>query len=496
VSAQEALRITSVLEQKLDARQKSIKVWNDFFGGRHNLAWASARFKMAFGGLFQDFADNWCEVVCSAPAERLTPIGFRFGTGDEKDVAAADKDAQRIWQANSLDAWSRVAHTEAMVKSRAFVLVWAADPDALEPEPEITVEDATQCIVAYEPGSRRKRVAALKRFDGEDGFTYATLYLPDEIWKWRRAGSLAVAGSPAQSLILPPGLAMRWEPRGDSPDQQRIDNPLKRVPMVELRNRPRLIDDPTPEHQAVIPLQDATNKLIADMMVAAEGGAFPARWGTGIDLPKDPVTGQEIDDPELWRLSVSKMLRASNPSAKFGNFEAADLRNFVAGISLLTEHISAISRTPPTYFMGKVENVAADALTASEAGLVSKCNDKTLFLGEDWEEVVRLAFLVKGDEQRGNNPLAETIWADVEYRTEAQHIDAVLKKKALGVPWRQLMEDAGYTPTQIDRMERMLEQDAERAARALAFKTPDGDDFDAGTDDEETRDREAEGAAA
>jgi hypothetical protein len=37
------------------------------------------------------------------------------------------------------------------------------------------------------------------------------------------------------------------------------------------------------------------------------------------------------------------------------------------------------------------------------------------------------------------------------------------------VPWRQLMEDAGYTPTQIDRMEVMLEQDANRAARALAF---------------------------
>jgi hypothetical protein len=104
-----------------------------------------------------------------------------------------------------------------------------------------------------------------------------------------------------------------------------------------------------------------------------------------------------------------------------------------------------------------------------------------MFYGEDWEEVMRLAFLVKGDEKRGTNPLAETIWRDVEYRTEAQHIDAVLKKKALGVPWRQLMEDAGYTPTQIDRMERMLEQDANRAAQALAFKVP-GDNLDPGVD--------------
>lgn len=492
VSAKEAIRITNVLEQELDRRQAEITLWNNFYKGKHNLGFASERFREAFGGLFKDFADNWCEVVCDAPAERLTPVGFRFGTGDEKDPPAADQEATRIWQASSMDAWSRIAHTEASVKSRSFVLVWADDPDAEDPEPEITVEDATQCIVAYEPGSRRKRKAALKRFDGDDGFQYATLYLRDELWKWRRAVS-------PSGLILPRSLALgSWEPRGEQPDQQRIDNPLKRVPMVELLNRPRLTDDPTPEHRQVIPIQGALNKLIADMLTASEAGAFPARWGTGIDLPKDPLTGQEIDDPELWRLAVNKMLRASNPQARFGNFEAADLSNFVAGITLLTEHISALSRTPPTYFMGKVQNVSADGLTVADSALASKCRDKTMFLGEDWEEVVRLAFLVKGDEKRGNNPLAETIWRDVEYRTEAQHIDAVLKKKALGVPWRQLMEDAGYTPTQIDRMERMLEQDADRAARALAFKTPEGDDFDSGLDDQQLQDGagDGEGAAA
>jgi hypothetical protein len=469
VTPKEALRITSVLEQELDRRQADITLWNNFYKGLHNLGFASDRFKAAFGGLFENFADNWCEVVCDAPAERLTPVGFRFGTGDEADPPQADKDAQRIWQASSMDAWSRVAHTEASVKSRAFVLVWAQDPDADEVEPEITVEDATQCIVAYEPGSRRHRKAAFKRFAGEDGFEYATLYLRDELWKWRRAKA-------PSGLILPSSYALnRWLPRGDEPEQQRIPNPMDRVPLVELLNKPRLTDDPAPEHRQIIPIQGALNKLIADMLTASEAGAFPARWGTGIDLPKDPLTGQEIDDPELWRLAVNKMLRASNPGAKFGNFEAADLSNFVAGITLLTEHISALSRTPPTYFMGKVQNVSADGLTVADAALASKCRDKTGFLGEDWEEVMRLAFLVKGDEKRGRNPLAETIWRDVEYRTEAQHIDAVMKKKALGVPWRQLMEDAGYTPTQIDRMETMLEQDANRAARALAFAGMTGD---------------------
>ncbi|MFD0570144.1 phage portal protein [Kitasatospora gansuensis] len=171
----------------------------------------------------------------------------------------------------------------------------------------------------------------------------------------------------------------------------------------------------------------------------------------------------------MWKLSVSKMLRASSPQAKFGNFQAADLRNFVTGIEMLVEHVAAQSRTPPGYMTGKLVNVNAEAMQESEVGLIAKTRDKTTFLSDAWEEMARLCFLVKDDQQRGNDPLAETIWADVEHRTDAQRVDAAIKKKAIGVPWRQLMEDLGYTPTQITRMEAMLEQDANRAARALAF---------------------------
>nr|BFD90704.1 hypothetical protein KitaXyl93_20640 [Kitasatospora sp. Xyl93] len=469
VSEQEALRITRVLEEQLLQRQADITISNEFYRGKsERLAFASDRFRAAFGGLFAGFSDNWCQVVCDAPAERMTPLGFRFGAGPDGEPAAADREAQRIWQANGMDAWARIAHTEMMVKSRAMVLVWAENPDDNETEPEITVEDATQCIVAYEPGNRRRRKAALKLWDGDDGYSYATLYLPDQIWKWRRSAA-------ASRLILPSSATVAtWSPRAVGKlDQAVIDNPLGRVPMLELVNRQRLVDPPSPEHEQVMPLQRAVNKLVVDMLVAAEAGAFPARWGTGIDLPKDPRTGQEIDDPEMWRLSVSKMLRASSPDAKFGNFQAADLRNFVTGIEMLIEHVGALSRTPPSYMTGKLVNVNAETLAEGAAGLVAKTKDKTTFTGETWEEAMRLAFLVKGDTQRGSDPLAETVWGSVEYRTEAQHVDAVLKKKALGVPWRQLMEDLGYTPTQIDRMEAMLEQDANRAARALAFSGVD-----------------------
>ena len=118
VTEQEALRLTRVLEERLDKRQADIKLWNDFYGRKHNLEYASERFKTVFGGLFDDFADNWCGVVCDAPAERMTPLGFRFGPAEDGQPTKADEEAQRFWQASSMDAWSRIAHTEAMVKAR------------------------------------------------------------------------------------------------------------------------------------------------------------------------------------------------------------------------------------------------------------------------------------------------------------------------------------------------------------------------------------------
>jgi hypothetical protein len=466
LTLQEARALVSRLGNELEARRPNMKEWHDYFEGRHNLSFASERFQRAFGGMFSTFADNWCAPVCEIPAQRLEVRGFRFG-----DQTQDDRDARNIWQRNAMDAESKVLTLEKHVKSRAFVMVWADDPSEPDPEPLITVEDPTQTIVVYEPESRRRRKAALKMWAGDDGWDYATLYLADELWKMKRR---ARVDSAAARIIVPDGVESPydWVPRFDDSTMTVIPNPLGQVPIVEFANRRRLKAAPTPEHKPVMPLQNAVNKLLADMMVAAEAGAFPARWGTGVDLPRDPLTGQEIDDPDMWRLSLSKMLRATDPAAKFGNFDAADLSNFTKGIELLVQHIAALTQTPPYYLLGQVANLSGDALAAAEAGLVAKCRDKTVFDGEDWEEVMRLAFAVKGD-AKAHEYNAEAIWRDVEFRSESQLADALLKKKQVGVPFRQLMEDAGYSQTAIDRMEVFAEQDAERAARALSLGLPD-----------------------
>ena len=87
------LDIATQLLIKLQNREADLKKLQDYYDGRHRLAFSSQKFRNAFGGLFSAFADNWMPLVVDAVEERLNVEGFRYG--DDPD---ADKDAWAIWQ--------------------------------------------------------------------------------------------------------------------------------------------------------------------------------------------------------------------------------------------------------------------------------------------------------------------------------------------------------------------------------------------------------------
>ena len=433
----------SRLEAALKERNGRIAVYDDYYEGRHPLAFASDKFRTSFGGLFQEFADNWCELVPSAVEERINVQGFRIG-----DKQEGDKDAWRIWQTNLLDASSQLAHMEALVREEASVIVWSNPAD--EQNPLITVEDPSQVVVEMVPGSQRMRAAALKVWhDDVDSAQLATLYLPDGVYKFRAVTS-------GDTALWVPGWveSSRWVPRETTGEPWPLPNPLGVVPVVPLVNRPRLLKPGASEIRQVIPVQDGVNKLIADLLIGSEFGAFRQRWVTGFEIPRDPDTNQPI---EPFRAAVDRLFIAENPDARFGEMSETNLQNIVTAIEMLIQHIASQTRVPPHYFYLKGQFPSGESIRAAEASLVTKVRRKMRFFGEAWEEVMRLAFAVL-DDKRAKVMDSETIWADPETRTESQHIDALTKLLAIGVPVQQLWEDAGYSPTQIERFIEMQKQ--------------------------------------
>jgi Phage portal protein, SPP1 Gp6-like len=247
-----------------------------------------------------------------------------------------------------------------------------------------------------------------------------------------------------------------------------LPNPLGVVPLVPLVNRPRLLPrryisvEGTSELKQVIPVQDAVNKLLLDMLVASEFGAFRQRWVTGMDIPRDPDTDAPV---EPFKAAVDRLWMAEDPAVKFGEFAATDLTAYVKSTEMLVQHIASQTRTPPHYFYLSGQFPSGESIKSAETGLVAKARRKMRHFEEGWEEMIRLSFRVLGD-PRADFVGAETIWADPESRTEGEHVDATLKKKALDVPIQQLWEDLGYSPQQIGRFREMLAEQAFLAALA------------------------------
>ena len=421
----------AVLGRRLDQRMSRLIKLTDYYAGRHALAFASDKFRLAFGGLFGDFAINYSSLVVDALEERIAVEGFRIG--NEKQ---GDNDAWDIWQANGLDAASSIAHREALIKGEANILVW---PEEGRP-PRITIEDALQTTVAVVHGDLRARRAALKRWTDEYGYVRANLYFPDRVEKYRSASPVTVV----DALSGP-----RWERYYERGETWPLENPLGAVPMVSLINQRRLDGTGESELTPIIPLQNILNKIEADMIVASEYGAFRQRWATGIQIPVDPETGKPV---EVFKPAIDRVWHASSKDAKFGEFEQTDLAPYVAAIEATIQSIASISRTPPHYLLGQSGNFpSGESLKATETGLVAKAHDRMRTFGEAWEEVIRLSFIALEDE-RGEIANSETIWRDPESRSESEHIDALMKLKSLGIPNEILWEKAGFSPQEIERI--------------------------------------------
>jgi hypothetical protein len=264
-----------------------------------------------------------------------------------------------------------------------------------------------------------------------------------------------------------------------------IPNPLGVVPVVELKNQPRILGDGRSEIETIINLQDAANKLIVDMLVAAEYSAFRQRWVTGLDIPTD-ASGNPV---EPFEAAVDRLWQTNSPDAKFGEFQQTDLGHYVNAIELLVQHVASQSRTPFHYFLlNGGQAPSGESIQSAEAGLISKARRRQRSFEEGWEEAMRIAFLIKNDTERGEAYDAEVIWSDPAYRSQSALVDSLIKLDALGVPRKQLWSDAGYTPQQIARFEEMLEEQREMfavepAEPVVAQQLPVGGSEDDSDDD-------------
>lgn len=434
--------IMGTLSRRLDEVDPVLARLDDHYAGRGPLSFLSPKARLALGDRLRTLGVNFPRLVVDSLAERLAVEGFRVGPD-----APADADLWNLWQANGLDEGAEMAHTDALVYGRSFVSVWAGDDPKI---PRIAIESPRQMLVTYAPGTRRP-VAALKRWK-EDDRGHAWLFLPGEVVRFQtdRLG---------EGTLMPPD---GWR------TVERRPNPLGVVPVVAFVNRPRTLDTAgTSEMADVLDISDALNKVMSDVMVTAEYHARPRRWITGLELEEDEA-GEPIPPP--FTEEAGRVWQAEPAEAKFGQFDAARLDGYADMIKVLTSQIGAMSGLPPHYLsVNSDQPASADAIRSAEASLVSRARGRQRSFGGSWENVMRLALLVRDGVERPDLARMETLWRSPETRTRAQDVDAATKLAGIGMPFGQTLDDLGYSPTQQERIRDLRRADAlDTAALDLA----------------------------
>jgi hypothetical protein len=420
------------LARELETQNRRVERFQRYYDGRHPISFASDTWRRHYGGIFQSFAVNYCGLVPDALAERIQVNGFRIGGQPEADDAANE-----IWQRNGMDAESDTGHLEALVNGVAYTLVW---PDDEDPDlATMTLEHASEMIVALDPNNRRRRLAALKIFRDPWGFDQYQLWLPDTFSRFRKAQDQQVAQQLGDDQI----------------------NPLGVVPVVPLIPQPRSLGHPLSELERIIPLQDAINKLFADVIVISEALALPLRYILGWIEEAEAGTGEEAQIVKAAK-SAKELLEGSlltfpDPDTKVGQLPGADVGGHVGMLRELVQNVATLSRIPFHYIlMNGGQTPSGEAIQSAEAGLISIVKRRQRQLSVGREESMRLAFRIEGDEQRAAE-ISEVVWADPGTRSLAVIVDAAVKKGSppISVPQRQIWEDLGYTPQMIARFDGM-----------------------------------------
>lgn len=419
---------------------------NDYYYGRHRLAFATEKFRSAFGSLLRAFADNLCPTIVDTVADRLQVTGFSSGqTGD--DEFAAD-----IWRSNRMDRRAGEVHTEALKTGDAYVIVW---PDA-QGMPRIYPQAAGLCTVQYDADNPDVLLKAAKLWRDNAQRWRMTLYYPDRLEKY--------ASLPDKNTDFPngPGMFIPFEVPGEI---WPLPNPYDRVPVFHFANNAFTGMFGRSELADVIPLQDAQNKAVADMLVAMEFVALPQRWVTGIELEYDETTGR-LKQPFVP--GVDRIWTVTAPDAQFGQFPGADLTQFVTVQEAFRVEIARVSRTPLHHLMPTATAFpSGEAMKTAEQPLLSKVRDRQIAWGNVWEDVMGLALKMVGHE----TAILSCDWLDVTPRNEKDLIDTLLLKKQIGVSDKQLLREAGYTAEQIEQFaeERVTETEAVAETMLAAF---------------------------
>ena len=429
-----------------DGRNETYHRLARYIAGDHPLAFAMPKYESVFGQRFTSFAYNRCEMATDAHADRLQLSGF--SAGDDTTAQAA----QDVWDANRMDTREGHLYGDAFGLGDAYVIV-EKHPDTDEVLYWVNTPDTMR--VHWSNDKPDEIDLAAKFWIGEDERGYLTIYKRGEIEKY-------VTTQKSKSGMPRSASAFERREVDNEPWPLKLDVP-DQVPVFHIANNGRANSYGVSELRSVLPLQDALNKSVTDMMVAMELGAFPQRVLIGVDVP---TTEEEKKLVSAFEAGITRVWTMSNEQGKVAEFSAANIAQFIAVAEYFDKCISRVTKIPVHWLGMSAEIESGRARRIAEAAFVAKMESRQHAYGYQLSELSRYALRLQGMNVAPGD--IRINWKSAESVTEEDVYEQMLTKKSIGYPLTALLREGGYEPGQIEQILTEKQRATDEAAMMFA----------------------------
>lgn len=412
------------------------------------------------------FRFNICKTIVGALSDEINLIGFstdeETGEDEEEDISRPVAEwAEQVFQRNKLDSLQATTHKAALTDSESFIIVeW----DPIEEREVLTFNpylvetdyggDGVGVYFIYENDDpEQDPICAVKEWIEtirDEGLPYTrkrrTIYYPDhfERWvlddsaQWKHYNEVLGVSEEGETVTRP------WYIENLDPSTRA---PLG-IPVFHFRN-----EDTTPEHWDGIPMQDAINKTLVDILAAGDLTAFRSYFGFGF-YPTVDGEKPKSDGSNLMKMGPGQFngtMKRSDEAAltvingENSGFLMEQFKDLVLSTAQITE-------TPASKFIVTAQIASDKTQKEQEKGLRNKAKKRRKIFSPPWVEVMNMAR--KLSNVFGGAGLSEEvsifpIWEHIESIDELKE-----KKEALGIPIEQIWREAGYSETEIVNMKK------------------------------------------
>ena len=150
---------------------------------------------------------------------------------------------------------------------------------------------------------------------------------------------------------------------------------------------------------------------------------------------------------------------AGDSTARFGDFAAAELEQFLKVKDSFRSDIASVSATPLHYFLQDATSFpSGESLRQASSRFTAKVRDRQTAFGEVWADLMSFALRVEGHA----NTTSLTQWEDPSPMSEREMLENLVLKRQLGLGRNEALIEAGYGADDVKQMTNDKEENEDR----------------------------------